>query len=80
MNTDKYHEQFTIIGLNIKYYRLKKGLTQKQLSEKIHISNQQISRIESINNMASTTLYTLFTIAEALEIEPYKLLIPIDNS
>lgn len=76
MNDNKFHDQFVELGLNIKYYRLKKGLTQKQLSEKIHISEQQISRIESPKNLTSTNLYTLFAIADALEIEVAQLLVP----
>ena len=69
MNTEKYKEQFIELGLAIKHYRIRKGLTQEQLAEKIHISPQQISRIESPKSQNSTTLYTLFLIADALEVD-----------
>ena len=69
LNKEKYEKQFMELCLNIKYYRNKKGLTQAQLAERINISPQQISRIESINCPGSTSIYTLFAIAEALEIE-----------
>lgn len=64
-----YNDRLKALGLNVKYYRMKKGLTQKQLAEKLLMSEQQISRIESPNNEHSTKLDTLFAIADALEID-----------
>ena len=69
MTTEKYREHFIDLGLNIKFYRTKKGYTQEQLAEQIHISKQQLSKIESPNNLASTSLYTLDAIADALDID-----------
>lgn len=40
-----YNDRLKALGLNVKYYRMKKGLTQKQLAEKLLMSEQQISRI-----------------------------------
>lgn len=74
MITDKYREQFIELGLNIKFHRNKRGLTQEQLAEKVHLGKQQISRIESPNNMHGTTLYTLYNIADALDVDIHQLI------
>lgn len=73
MNEEKYEEQFIELGLNIKYFRNKKGFTQAQLAERVNISPQQISRIESPNCSCSTSIYTLLVIADVLGVEPAQL-------
>lgn len=62
------------VGLNISFYRRKKGLTQEQLAEKAGISRSHLSVIEAPNIVKTFSLEMLFNIADALEIEPYKLL------
>ena len=62
------------LGLNIAFYRKKQGLTQEQLAEKIGISRSHLSAIEAPNMVKTFSLELLFNIADALEIEPYKLL------
>ncbi|MEE1218567.1 MAG: helix-turn-helix transcriptional regulator [Ruminococcus sp.] len=70
-NINKYTE----MGLNISYYRKKKGLTQEQLAEKIGISRSHLSAIEAPNIVKSFSIELLFDIANALDIEVYKLLV-----
>ena len=51
----------------IKEYRLKMGLTQEQLAEKLDISTRHLQRIEA--NICSTKLEMLIKIIELLKIE-----------
>jgi transcriptional regulator with XRE-family HTH domain len=66
--------EFKTVGLNISYYRKLRGLTQLQLADKINISRTHMSNIEAPNMHTSISLELLFTIADALNVEPYKLL------
>ncbi len=70
-NIDKYTE----LGLNISFYRKKKGYTQEELAEKIGISRSHLSAIEAPNIVKAFSIELLFDIAKALDIEAYKLLI-----
>lgn len=67
-------DRFKQLGLNITYYRKLKGFTQEQLIELIGISRTHLSNIEAPNMPTSISLELLFTIAEALDVEPAKLL------
>ena len=51
----------------IKEYRLKMGLTQEQLAEKLDISTRHLQRIEA--NICSTKLEMLMKIIDVLKIE-----------
>lgn len=62
------------IGLNISYYRKLQGYTQESFSEVAEISRSYISAVEAPNVVKSMSLEVLFKIADALKIEPYKLL------
>ena len=55
-------------GLNLKYLRRERGLTQEQISEKIGIDIRQYSRIETGKGFPS--LSTLEKLCEVLEVEP----------
>lgn len=55
------------IGQNIRRYRMAKGWKQKQLAEKISMTEQHISHIENAHTQLS--LPTLIAIANALEID-----------
>jgi len=55
------------IGKLVKTLRLKKGLTQEELSEKTDISVRTIQRIE--NGEVDPRAYTLQAIAQALEVD-----------
>ena len=60
------------IGRNIRYYRLKKGMNQRELAERVHVSDQHISHIENAHTKLG--LPTLVAIANALEIDCNSLL------
>lgn len=70
-NIDKFSE----LGLNISFYRRKKGYTQEQFAEKVGISRSHLSAIEAPNITKPFSLELLFKIADALEIDAYKLLV-----
>ena len=61
-----------LIGLNIKNCRKRKKLTQAQLAEKINLSTNHISHIESGSSKMS--LDTLIDVCNALEVSPNEIL------
>ena len=63
-----------LYGDNIKRIRQSRGLSQDTLSEMAEISAGFLSEIE--NHKKSGTFDTLAKLAEALEVEPYELLLP----
>lgn len=63
-----------MLGLKIAYYRKLKGLTQEQLAELVNKNLAFIGAVEAPNVARTISLDTLFDIAEALDIPPYKLL------
>lgn len=71
----KYIEEYRRIGLKISYYRKLKNLTQEQLAEIIDKSAGFIGAVEATNVDRAISLDTLFDIAEALGVPPYKFLI-----
>lgn len=73
---DQYKDRYRTLGLNIAYYRKKRGLTQEQLAEKAGIERSRVSKTEIA--WVGTSLDTVYRIADALEIEPYKLLVERD--
>ncbi len=73
---EKYKQQYRTLGLNIAYYRKQRGLTQEQLAEKAGVERSRVSKTEIA--WTGTSLDTIFRIAEALDVEPYKLLIQRD--
>ena len=56
-----------MIELLIKEIRLKKNMTQEELSRKSGISESYISELE--NNLKMPTILTLCRLAEALEVD-----------
>ena len=70
-NTEKY----TQLGLNIAFYRKLRGLTQEALAEKVGISRSHLSAIEAPNVVKAFSIELLFEIADALQVDSYKLLI-----
>ncbi len=69
---DEYKSRYRTLGLNIAYYRKKQGLTQEQLAEKAGVERSRISKTEIA--WIGTSLDMVYRIADALGIEPYKLL------
>lgn len=67
-------ENYTELGMNIAYFRKKKGLTQEQLAENAGISRSHSSSIEAPNIVKPMSLELLFKLARVLEVQPYMLL------
>lgn len=63
-----------IYARNIKNLREKNRLTQAQLAEKVKLAEKYLSAIERGANWGSFS--TLIALANALEVEPYELLLP----
>lgn len=63
------------VGLNIAFYRRRKGMSQETLAEMTQISRSHLGSIEAPNVVHPFSLDVLFSIAAALELEPYKLLV-----
>ena len=63
-----------VFGSNVKYYRQVVGLSQEALAEKCGMHRTYISAIECFRR--SISLENIQRIADALAIEPYKLLKP----
>lgn len=70
-STEKY------ISKNVSYYRHLKNFTQAKLSEVCNISTDYLSEIERGKRIPS--IKRLIKISDALEIDAYKLLMPIDD-
>ena len=72
-------ERIKRIGLRIAFYRKQRGLTQKMLAEKANLSTSYLSKIESSGTDVTFSLLSLYHIADALELDPYRLLMPINE-
>lgn len=70
---EKHADKYIQLGLNIAFYRKKKGLTQEALAELVGISRTHLSNIEATKVEKSLSLEVLFNIADALNIEVSKL-------
>ena len=70
----EFRDDYIKIGLKISYYRKLRSLTQEQLAEKLDCGVSFIGQIEAPNICKGISLDTLFRIAHALDIPPYKLL------
>lgn len=68
---DNHQKDYEQIGLNILYYRRKRGLTQLQLAEKANYSRNHIQQIETAAAVPSVA--ALLDIARALDISPAQL-------
>ena len=62
-----------VFGTNLRRYRICKGLSQEKLAEKCGLHRTYISDIECFQRNVS--LHSVQRIADALEIEVYKLFI-----
>ena len=58
----------------IRFYRRQEGLTQEQLAERLELSPAFIGHVEAPNINKAVSLDTLFDIAVALDVPPYKFL------
>lgn len=59
-------------GDRIRYFRMKKDMTQQELADKLGVNQCSISEYE--NNRAELTLPKLVRLAEALEVTIYDLI------
>ena len=75
MEIKELHE---IYSENIKRFRTQKGLKQDVLAEKVDLSEKYISDLETGRRIGS--FETLVALANALEVEPYELLLPPQTS
>lgn len=73
-NISKYKDEFIAVGLKIGYLRRQRAMTQDQLAERAGISVGFLSQIEAPNMAVGISLATLFSLAEALDVPPSKLL------
>lgn len=69
-----YADKYRQIGLKIAYYRKLRGLTQEQLAEKLELSPEFIGHVEAPNVNKAVSLDTLFDVAAALDVPPYRFL------
>ena len=67
-----------VFGDNVKIYRKKLQLSQEKLAEKSHLHRTYISAIECYKR--SISLENIQRIADALEIETYKLFLECDKN
>ena len=72
---DKNDARFIEIGLKIAYYRNLKQVTQETLAEQVGISVGHLSHVESPSIVQPVSFKTLFAIADALDVAPYKFLL-----
>lgn len=66
MATKRKSDIYNIIGKNIKKYRIKKGLKQRELAEKLYLSDSFIAKLESVTHQ-TISIDTLEDIANVLE-------------
>lgn len=71
---EEFKRYYICIGLKVSYYRKLAGLTQEQLAEKMGVETSFIGQIEAPNVLKSISFDTLFRIAKALDVPPYKFL------
>lgn len=64
-------KKYKLLGLNISFYRRKKGLTQEQLAEAVGIDRTHVGKFETAR--AGVSLDVLFQIADVLEVPVHKL-------
>ena len=66
MADNKHSDIYNIVGKNIKKYRIKKGLKQRELAEALYLSDSFIAKLESITHQ-TISIDTLEDIANVLE-------------
>ncbi len=66
-----FQDRYRSLGLNIAYYRKKKGFSQEKLAELCEISRTHMSRIENAD--CAVSLDVVFRLADILEVETAKL-------
>jgi transcriptional regulator with XRE-family HTH domain len=72
-------ERYRQIAKRIVDYRIRRGLSQEELADKIGISKSYLSKIEAPNSTKAFSLDVLFAIADGLDIEVIKFFMPIEE-
>ena len=74
-SNERLSKRLIKLGLKVAYYRKARGdMSAQQLADKAGISVNLVWKLEGSGNAQSISLKTLYAIADALEIEPYKLM------
>lgn len=68
MTNSEQYNIYNIIGKNIRKYRMLKGMTQRELAEKMLLSESFIGKLESIT-FQTLSIDTLEQFARALEVD-----------
>lgn len=63
-----------VLGLNLKLYRVRRGLSQRELAARAETSANRIVAIE--RGTTSTTIDLIERLSICLETEPWRLLVP----
>lgn len=71
-------DELQYIGLRISYFRKMQNMTQAQLADKVHISKNYLSHIESGSSNKAVSLPLLIEISKALDI-PLSVLVDLDD-
>ena len=71
-------DELQYIGLRISYFRKMQNMTQAQLAEKVHISKNYLSHIESGSSNKVVSLPLLIEISKALDI-PLSVLVDLND-
>lgn len=66
MEVKRKSDIYDTIGKNIKKYRIKKGLKQRELADKLYLSDSFIAKLESITHQ-TISIDTLEEIAKVLD-------------
>ena len=64
-----------VFGTNVKVFRLERKMSQEELASKSNLHRTYISAVECFRR--SISLENIQRIADALEVEPYKLFVDI---
>lgn len=67
-------DRFIQLGIVIAALRKMRGMSQEQLAEKANVSRSHISSIEAPNIVRPFSLEVFYNIADALEVDPGKLI------
>ncbi len=70
----KNRDRFIQLGIAISTLRRIRGLSQEKLADKANISRSLLSNIEAPNMAYSFSLEVFYNLADALEIQPEKLI------
>lgn len=67
-----------MIGRNVRRFRVAKGLTQEELSNRCDFDQRYISQVET--GQRNLTVLSLYELAQALDTTPVALLTPLEDA